>query len=625
MGDSRAATILLFVALAGLLGYGRYTSSVQSVQGDGFYTWMWARSLAYDFDLDLTNDYATCGDPWGMTQRGVAGGRPANIWSFGPALLWVPVAWVGRVVHPDDKGCWGPVAEMAMAASVVAALLALWLGYRLARRYVAQGPALVATLGVGVASPLPYYTIYLPSYGHAASAFAAALFLERWDATRGSRAPVRWALLGALLGLAMLMRPQNAVLALAPFGEWVVGAAATLRLRRLRPSVAWVGIGVLFAGVALVVFAPQAVLQHQMFGHPIAPPQGPNFMRWSEPHLTGVLFGSTGGLLYWTPLLYLSWLGLLAGLAWRPVRPLAAALLTVCLAMLYINAAAWDWWGSVSFSNRRFIALTAPFVVGMAIVFHGVFAWAERRPRRAAAALLLVPVAALGLWNAAAMSGVAKGDIQTWREQPGDAAWTSVAGSMASSVYDRVGNPLTWPASIPFALRYRVHPKHFDAMHGMRVFYVNYEDLAPRAGEERVEFHQPLHQAYLVEGFEVRKVRGAPAAVTEPGRARMLIPLFHGGVSGVEVTWATPAREDDRVHLGLEWNGVPVAHAALGPGKWATRRIVLPPGVPRAGINELVWQVEGAPVAIRSMEMLPAEWMPPAIGFGERARRRARE
>jgi hypothetical protein len=631
MNDSRVATVVVFVALAAVLGGARAASPVTSVQGDGHYTWLWARSLAYDGDLDLTNDYTVCGDPWGMTRRGIEGGPPANLWAFGPALLWVPLAWVGRLLHPSDPGCAGPVAELAMAASVLAALLALWLGYRLARRYVPQAPALLATLGVGLASPLPYYVIYLPSYGHAASAFAVALFLERWDGTRGERGPSRWAVLGVLLGLAMLMRPQNALIALAPMLEWLSGALMSVRARDPRRLGRWLLVGFLFVACATVVFAPQMILQQSMFGHPLAPPQGPHFMRWTEPHVAGVLFGTTGGLLFWSPLLYLSVIGLGVGLFRAPCRAPAAALLLVSLAMLYVNAAAWDWWGSVSFSNRRFIALTAVFVFGAALTLAPVFRWAELRPRWAASSLLLALVLAFSAWNLAAMSGVAHGRILTWREQPADHAWSAVFKELAEGVHSKVGNPLAWPASIPFVLRYRVHPKHFDAMHGMRVFYVNYEDLAPRRGEERVEFHKPLHQAYLVEGFEAKKVSGAMAAVAAEGRSRMLVPLFHGAVRGVEVEWhavevaAEPAKGALEIEaprpprVVLVWNGRPIAQADVpAKGRWHKLAIMVPEDVPRVGINELEWHVNGGPVAIRALEVLPASWLPAAVRFGER-------
>ena len=47
----RAPVVLALVALGLAASY--WASPIDPLQGDGFYTYLWARSLAYDFDLDL--------------------------------------------------------------------------------------------------------------------------------------------------------------------------------------------------------------------------------------------------------------------------------------------------------------------------------------------------------------------------------------------------------------------------------------------------------------------------------------------------------------------------------------------------------------------------------------------
>ncbi|MFW6086045.1 MAG: hypothetical protein ACODAG_02485 [Myxococcota bacterium] len=616
MRGSRAVVPAVFVALAAIYGAGQALAPGPSVQGDGYYTWLWARSLAYAGDLDLTDDYAQCGDPWGLAARG-EGSRPPNQWTIGSALLWTPFAVIGRLTHPGDPGCRGPVARFAMVGTIVAALLALWLAYRLTTRYVDRGPALLAVLGVGLASPLTHYTLYLPSYSHVPAAFGTALFLERWDATRGSRGLPRWAGMGALLALAMLLRPQLAILALAPLLEWIGTARDDLR-RRDRRALGWLTLaGLVFTAAAVAGFAPQLALNRGMYGSFFDLPQGPHYMRWAHPGVAGTLFGTTGGLLFWTPFLYLSVVGLILAPFRRRTRVLGASLLLVCSITLYVNAAAWDWWGSMGFSNRRFVELSAPFVFGAALVLASVFRWAERRPRRAVAALLTIGVVCFATWNFAAMAGVATGRIDGWREQPADRAWQDVFRELSTAVHERVGNPLAWPASIPFALRYDVHPKHWDVMQGMAIFYVNYEDLAPRIGEKSVHFRKPLHQAYLVEGFEVQRKRRRTHAVTSEPRARMLLPLFMGAVRAVDVRWRADGK--DAARAVLTWNDTPVAQVDVRPRRWQRTRIALPAGVARTGVNELVWSVTDGSVAIDRITMVPAEWLPPARRFGERA------
>ncbi len=57
--------------------------------GDGYYSWVFARSLAFDGDIELTIDYAQCGDPFDVG-RDRGPGHPDNPFYVGPALFWVP-------------------------------------------------------------------------------------------------------------------------------------------------------------------------------------------------------------------------------------------------------------------------------------------------------------------------------------------------------------------------------------------------------------------------------------------------------------------------------------------------------------------------------------------------------
>ena len=71
--------------------------------------------------------------------------------------------------------------------------MALWISFVLARRYVAERWAFLATVGIWFASSLPVYMYFNPSWSHAQSAFAVALFLWYWMRTRKERT---WAAVG---------------------------------------------------------------------------------------------------------------------------------------------------------------------------------------------------------------------------------------------------------------------------------------------------------------------------------------------------------------------------------------------------------------------------------------------
>jgi len=621
------ATVIVFAFIATVHVASFLDPPMPPIHGDGYYTYLWARSLAFDGDLDLTNDYEICGDPWRMPSRRTdaqPGQWPHNTWSPGPALIWAPLLLVARVTFEEPassdrqiaQGCRGPMPNFAMFGTVLLGLLTVWLVFLMARRHVGVGPALLAALGVAIASPLPYYSTLLPSYGHAAAAFGAALALERWDATRGSRSPWRWALVGGLVGLAVLMRTQNALVALAPLAEWLLLARGDLRDRRYRRLAVLVGAGLLFTACVVVVFFPQMYIWKNTYGTWLAVPQGPHYMRWEHPCLDGVFFGSTGGLLVWNPLMYLGVIGLIVGLRDRATRFPIFAVLIVFAAYTWVNASVWDWWGSMGFSNRRFTEMALPLGIGIAVSCERLFRWAQRRPRRFAGAALGLVVLVAGGWNYGGMWVVAEGKIRSWHEDRMDHNWRVTFIELTKDVHEAVGNPFAWPAALPWAVAHDTHPRRYDVMRGMGVFYEEFQDrrARTRAGDDVAEFGRGIQFDYAVEGFEedIRRVEGRAAAVTTGRHARMLVPFFADDVEAIEMKWCAvrepPGRDRTReapARATLRWNGRPLAQLDVAP-RWTTTRIELPRGTVQVGVNELEWTIVRGPVGFESMRAIQA-------------------
>ena len=86
-----SASGTIFLAIAWTI-YALCASS-HTPGSDGHYSWIYARSLAFDFDLDFRNDYALCGDPFEIGAITPAG-RPGNIFYTGPPLVWTPAIWL---------------------------------------------------------------------------------------------------------------------------------------------------------------------------------------------------------------------------------------------------------------------------------------------------------------------------------------------------------------------------------------------------------------------------------------------------------------------------------------------------------------------------------------------------
>jgi hypothetical protein len=650
-GAARRPSALALLALfgVGVLYAAVFSQDVMAhVQGDGMYTYMWARSLAYDGDLDLTNDYALCGDQWRLAPPKEPGLRPQNTWPVGPSLLWTPALLAARAlgVGGAEHACFGPKAEVAMAMTCLAGWLTVVLAFIVARRRTGEGPALLAALAVGLATALPYYSAILPSYSHAPSAFAVALFLERWDATRGSLSIKRWTMLGVLLGVVVLMRPQDAVVALAPLTEWLALAAPALRWRRWRGVARLVGLGWIFVILGVLVFFPQMYAWKRSYGAWLAVPQGPFYMRWEHPFVDGFLFGSSNGLLSWTPVLYLAFIGLVIGVVRREHRTIALPLALMVAAGVYVNAAVWDYWGAVGFAGRRITDMALPFALGTAITLERLFVYAERRPRRFAGIAVACVLAVAAAWNGAAMRGVAHGTLATYREAPMPTFWRATFDILVEAVYPRVGNPFAWPGSLPLAARYGTKPASFDVLRGMGVFYEEFQTRDVRAVEASADLTGERGPAYCADGFaaEAERVQGTLARATTGSRARLLLPFFADDATSVALRWSggtsqfpalpfvptvraplppapidagvrgAPARDagmaraapvrapaPTTARIRVLWNGLDVGSYDASPSGFSTTRIPLPLGIVRVGVNEVVLEITRGPVYLASL------------------------
>lgn len=601
--------LALTVAYVGL----RATSRFSAIDGDGHYTWLWARSLVFGHDLDLDDDTRACGDPW---RRGFGPtGHALNQWPLGPAIVWAPLLQLWRWFSPAAAhdalaglACRGSGPAFAMLGSALAAAASLWLALLVLRRHGVSRPAAALALAlVGTCSMLPYYAVVLPSYSHACTALTGALFIERWDKWRGRVDLPHGAALGALLGLAMLMRTQSALFAIFPLSDaaaelWRArpggGGTGPLDGAGLRAVLArWAGPTLAFALCALVVESPYRFALHHMYGSAFAIPQGSWYMRWSHPNPGGLLFSSYNGLLTTTPLLYPAVLVLCALPFWtrhRALRPLAALFVLA----LYVNASVWDWWGEASFSSRRLTDLALVFTVATALAFDALFRLAERRPRLAMTAGLALALALSAFWNHGAMLGEGTGRTRQLGARPAPERWTPVLELAGRDLWERVGNPLAWPASLPFALWHGVHPRAFDRLVGEGFFRRRYYERTIEPGSEVFPFDGP--DEYFADGFSAPRPLGPARGRTVESRARLLLPLFDDAIEAVELESLAPGAP---ARLRVRWSGRELGELAVGPGL-VRQRLAVPPGAVRVGVNELWFLASGGPIGLVRLRLI---------------------
>ena len=210
------------------------------VRGDGVGYYAYLRSALIDHDLRFENDYLPANESFVISHIDAQGrllprlytktGYVENHFSVGPAILWAPVMLVvhGTVLLADHFGAhvaadgYSRPYLLAMAFTTACyGFLSLFLAFRIARKYFDDPWPFLATVGIWMASSLPIYMYFNPSWSHALSAFTVALFLWYWERTRLQRTAGQWVILGLMAGLMGNVYYPNVILLIFPALEVV--------------------------------------------------------------------------------------------------------------------------------------------------------------------------------------------------------------------------------------------------------------------------------------------------------------------------------------------------------------------------------------------------------------------
>jgi dolichyl-phosphate-mannose-protein mannosyltransferase len=388
------------------------------VRGDGVGYYAYIRSALIDHDLRFEKDYLVANKSFVLFHVDSQGhllpseytktGYVENHFSVGPAILWAPVMLVvhrGILLadyfgaHVTANGYSRPYLIAMALTTACYGFMSLVFAFRIARKYFEERWSLIATIAIWLASSLPVYMYFNPSWSHAFSAFAVALFLWYWERTRMRRTTAQWAIFGLMAGLMGNVYYPNAILLIFPALE----ALFVCRAKRRDSGQVEITIKevVLNCGVFAIVFLvslfPTLITRQIIYGSPFATGY-PAMSRWNwaSPVLLKVLFSSNHGMFSWTPVLLLAVAGI-PFLIKRDVLIGSASLFTF-LAFYYFIASYLNWDGISSFGNRFFISLTPIFILSLAALLSSFSKWARGANR--VTAVTYPVVALLIVWNA---------------------------------------------------------------------------------------------------------------------------------------------------------------------------------------------------------------------------------
>jgi hypothetical protein len=417
-----ALATLAFIAL---LPVPRADGELIGSDGVGYYVYL--RSWVIDGDLDLNNEYAYFAHAFKApepTPLGLAGNKLA----VGTAIFWLPfyllahlIALLGNLLGFDiPSDGYSYLYQSAISfGSIFYGSLGMYLAARSASRLWNEGASALALGMLWMASNVFYYMVFEPSMSHMVALFCVSLLLWYWHSAFYEQKKPNWksfALLGAAGGAVLLVRVQDGIFLLLPYGyllwRWII----TLRERQSEISKHWLIGGLLTALFTFLVFTPQLYVWQTLYGSFLTSPythdHDPPFY-WLQPQLWSVLFSSFHGLFSWHPIFLLALIGLLmAGkeLAWQ-----RWALVGLLALNLYLVAAWWAWWQGDSFGGRMFISAFWIWQLGLCSLINRI--WHKRSGQIAVwsvGGLLLI-------WNMLSLiqyrlGYVPMGEPLTWQE-----------------------------------------------------------------------------------------------------------------------------------------------------------------------------------------------------------------
>jgi hypothetical protein len=410
-----AALLLLFALSLPALTLRLYASD--EVQ---YYSYL--RSLWFDRDVSFDNEYRHFYDTGvarsslfseTFIERETDTGLRRNFATLGSAILWTPfyaaadayvrVARAAGADTPAD-GYSKPYVTAVCLGSAIYGFLTILFSIRIARTLTGSG--LRAAMAVWLGTPLLFYMYVAPVFGHATSAFAVALFITAWLRARRAWDIPNVLLLAAAGALMAMVREQDAFFIAGPALDFVLTQIRARRAATVKTLAAAAAGAVAFA----ICMSPQLLAYQALNGRLAPSPLVGRKMIWSSPYGLQVLFSSEHGFFLWTPLAALALLGLvLLALSTRPDaqstvadrRRIAACLLVMFGATVYVTGSVESWSAAGAFGQRRFVNLTPLLVVGLAALFARVGGRRRKLQPRASVYAMLATVAVCVWWNLA--------------------------------------------------------------------------------------------------------------------------------------------------------------------------------------------------------------------------------
>jgi hypothetical protein len=339
-------------------------------------------------------------------------GRNAVKMSMGVAILEAPFFMVGHVyaqLDPEYEAD-GYAIPYHLAISVSSAIYTilglLFLWFFLKRKFSVR-TTIVTLLLIAFATNIYHYSVYLTGMAHTPTFFLLSALLLLTDDWVGNRKIWRSLLIGAVLGLIVLIRPINLLFCI-PFLFFLKdsGQNWSAHLKKIFLPVShivWIMLG------GFLILLPQLLFWKIQTGSFLYYSYRHEGFFWLNLHIWDGLFSIRKGWFIYTPLMFLTMFGLIQ--VYKTRKEYFWGTVVFLIPFLYVTFSWWCWWYGGSFGARTLIDIL-PF---MAIPLAGLIEWIFKKRLRTL--LMVIPLFFIYLnqyqsWQYS--KGIIHFDAMTW-------------------------------------------------------------------------------------------------------------------------------------------------------------------------------------------------------------------
>lgn len=352
------------------------------IYSDGFGYYVYLPALVYgDFTFSFVEGWE---HPLSLT---TAAGGLVDKYPVGVAIMESPFFFVAHLLSLLRDAVTGSVTAtgysnlyqyMVLLGGVCYWVAGTALLYMLLQRYLgfSRKVSLLACMVITYGTNLFHYASYDACFSHVYSYFLfnAFLYYLCWYEERDKQGINRlWqtCIFGILAGLIFMCRNTN-ILFVLTYVFYGVTDCKTLKERAvtiLKPGRA---VPIVLAGCVSIF--PQLLYWHIATGHWFVYSYGSNeSFYWLAPQIWNFLFSVRKGLFFWSPILLLAVVGIIA--AYRMRGRLYTGLVVFFVVIVYVSSAWWFWSYGGSFGQRVAVDFMCLFTIFIACVFDRLEGW----------------------------------------------------------------------------------------------------------------------------------------------------------------------------------------------------------------------------------------------------------